>query len=95
MLCALDTCLVSPGLLAAMLVGYLVLVLASVWLSTAELRLPLVQYASSAPPPPDARGTGGGLVGEGCGELVWRWCGAGVALGWRWGVFCLITEIES
>ncbi|GLI64245.1 hypothetical protein VaNZ11_007444 [Volvox africanus] len=60
-LSSLDTCLLSPARLAAMLGGYLALVLASVWLSTAELRLPLVQYASSAPPPPEQRGGGSGL----------------------------------
>ncbi|GLC37261.1 hypothetical protein PLESTB_001142600 [Pleodorina starrii] len=57
-LSSLDTCLLSPARLVAMLGGYLALVMASVWLSTAELRLPLVQYATSAPPPPDARGGG-------------------------------------
>ncbi|GIL45355.1 hypothetical protein Vafri_2609 [Volvox africanus] len=67
-LSSLDTCLLSPDRLAAMLGGYLALVLASVWLSTAELRLPLVQYASSAPPPPEQRGAGGG--GSGLQDLI-------------------------
>ncbi|KAG2483194.1 hypothetical protein HYH03_017929 [Edaphochlamys debaryana] len=60
-LAALDASLLSPLRLAAMLAGYLALVLFSVWLSTSELRLPVVQYATSAPPPPGQRGQGGGL----------------------------------
>ncbi|EFJ48697.1 hypothetical protein VOLCADRAFT_90455 [Volvox carteri f. nagariensis] len=67
-LCSLDTSLLSPARLAAMLGGYLALVLTSVWLSTAELRLPLVQYATSAPPPPEPRGGGGG--GGGLQDLI-------------------------
>ncbi|KAG2440274.1 hypothetical protein HXX76_004386 [Chlamydomonas incerta] len=53
-LAALDTALLAPGRLLAVLGGYLALVLGCVWLATSELRLPVVQYAASAPPPPDA-----------------------------------------
>ncbi|KAG2455040.1 hypothetical protein HYH02_000865 [Chlamydomonas schloesseri] len=62
-LAALDTALLAPGRLLAVLGGYLALVLGCVWLATSELRLPVVQYAASAPPPPDAKspGAGGGL----------------------------------
>ncbi len=65
-LSALDSALVSAGLLGGMLGGYLLLVLLAVCLATSELRLPVVQYASSAPPPPDAAKQGGGMV-RACG----------------------------
>lgn len=68
-LSALDSALVSAGLLGGMLGGYLLLVLLAVFLATSELRLPVVQYASSAPPPPDAAKQGGGMV-RACG--AWR-----------------------
>eukprot|EP00198_Chlamydomonas_reinhardtii_P008179 XP_001697516.1 preprotein translocase secY subunit [Chlamydomonas reinhardtii] len=64
-LAALDTALLAPGRLLAVLGGYLALVLGCVWLATSELRLPVVQYAASAPPPPDtAKSPGGGGLQE-------------------------------
>jgi hypothetical protein len=61
-LAALESATLPPLRLAALLVGYLGLVLFTVYLSSAEVRLPMVQYSST---PPQVRGwsTPGGGVG--------------------------------
>jgi hypothetical protein len=48
-LTALEASALPPLRLAALLVGYLGLVLFTVYLSSAEVRLPMVQYSSTPP----------------------------------------------
>jgi preprotein translocase subunit SecY len=48
-LSALEAATLPPLRLAALLVGYLGLVLFTVYLASAEVRLPMVQYSSTPP----------------------------------------------
>ena len=58
-LAALEAAALPPLRLAALLLGYLSLVLFTVYLSSAELRLPMVQYSTTPPQQPQQRGRGG------------------------------------
>ena len=48
----------APWKLGLVSIGYLALVLLAVYLSSSELRLPIVQYSTSVPTPPNVSAVG-------------------------------------